>query len=323
MMQETLIRSVGSDPKIINGIKSGIYRICGGVIRIVKGVQGAGRIVAHLQVPGDSEQVRESIARMQQVLGQKIEGVQSGVDTIQESIGALQNLQVANLALSGLNLAVSVAGFAIVCNKLNDISNQLESQSAKLDHLIALAVEAKHLDQLRDVARFRGTVKTIRQFAEMGDVDGLKGQISTLHEQYEFTKLTLMRSASGACKDEFVGSLELMDCLQQRMMHLGFLQSYVQQRIGAYRFAVEALHELQNDWLTINETIVNTVSANQEWVGQLSQESGNNIISLLEFRKKAAPAIEYQASLLEFVSDKPHLIECLANEPEEIRLLVA
>lgn len=320
---DVLSRTLGSVQEVIEGVQSGLYTIWGGVVRIAKGQAGAGQIVGHLQFPGDAQQAKESIEHLQQVLGQKLEGIKGGVDAIQESLGMLQSLQVANLALSGLNLAVSVAGFAIVCKKLNGISDQLESQSAKLDQLVDLAVETKELEQLRGIARFCGTVKTIRQFAEMGEINGLKGQIGGLYEQYEFTKLTLERSASRACSESFLSSLEVLRCLQERMMYLGFLQSYVQHRVGAHRFGVEALRELQSDWLNINTVIVDSISANQDWVGQMTHASADNIISLLQYRKEAAPAIEYQASLLEFASEKPKLIELLSSETAGCRLLVA
>lgn len=321
--QDVISRTVSSMQEVIDGVKSGVYTVWGGVVRITKGQEGAGQIVGHLQIPGDSEQAKESIERLQQVLGQKLEGIQGGVNAIQGSLDVLQSLQVANLALSGLNLAVSVAGFAIVCKKLNGISGQLESQSARLDQLVDVAVEANQVEQLRDVARFRGTVKTVRQFSEMGDIGGLKSQISCLHEQYEFTKLTLERTASRACTDSFLKSLDLLRCLQERMMYLGLMQSFVQHKVGAPKFAVEALRDLQSDWLSINTVIVDSISANREWVEGLTHESAGNIVSLLDYRKITAPAIEYQAGLLEFVADKPQLIEMLDTEIAEIMFLAA
>lgn len=317
--QDVLSRTLGSVQDVIEGVQSGLYTVWGGVVRIAKGHEGAGQIVGHLQFPGNAQQAKESIERLAEKLG----GIQGSVDAIKESLGMLQSLQVANLALSGLNLAVSVAGFAIVCSKLNGISDQLASQSAKLDQLVDLAVEAKELQFLRDTARFRSTVKTIRLFAEMGDLEGLKGQISALYEQYEFTKLALERSSSRACSNSFLSSLELLQCLQERMMYLGFLKSYVQQRVGAHKFAVEALRELQYDWLAISTVIVDSVADNEDWVGQLTQSSAGKIVSLLRYRKEAAPAIEYQASLLDFSSERPSLLESLSNETAEIKLLVA
>ncbi|SER43329.1 MULTISPECIES: hypothetical protein [Pseudomonas] len=319
MSAEILARAIGSAPEIIEGIRSGLYTVWGGVVRVTKGYEGAGQIVGHLQFPGDTQQAQQAIDQLTQRLG----GIQGSVDALQQGLNVLQSLQTANLALSGLNLAVSVAGFAIVCSKLNKISDQLASQSAKINQLVDLAVEAKEVQQLRDTARFRSAVKTIRQFAEMGDIEGLKGQIGSLHEQYEFTKLVLERSASRASSRSFLTSLELLQCLQERMMYLGFLQSFVQQKTGAPKFAIEALRELQTDWLAISTVIVDSVAANESWVAQLTQAEADNIVSLLRYRKEAMPALEYQASLLEFVAKRPGGIELLSNDTPEIRFIAA
>ncbi|SDK49490.1 hypothetical protein SAMN05216189_104011 [Pseudomonas delhiensis] len=235
----------------------------------------------------------------------------------------LQNLQYANLALSGLNLAVSVAGFAIVCKKLNGISEQLQQQSEKLDVLIEMASDAKAREELRDNARFRAALKTVRQFAEQGDIQGLKSQVGNLHEQYEITKLTLSRATTEVTREGFVESLDVLQSLQQRMMYVGFLQAYVQQRTAGEKYAIDTLRELQEDWLQISTVVVEAIAANQEWVEQLTQDAGDNVVSFLEFRKQAAPAIDYQLGLLEYAASHPEAAELLNEEVSEIRFLAA
>jgi hypothetical protein len=315
MSAETVVRALSSAPEILEGIRSGFYNVWGGVVRVAKGHDGAGRIVGHLQFPGNGEQASDAISRLQQTL--------SGSGGLQESLGVLQNLQHANLALSGLNLAVSVAGFAIVCKKLNGISDQLSVQSGQLEQLLEVVMDTKAREELRDTARFRASLKTVRQFSELGDIAGLKSQVANLHEQYELTKLTLSRATAGVTGKSFLESLGVLKSLQERMMYLGFLQSYVQQRTGAQQFAIETLRELQTDWLEINTVLVETIAANQEWVEALQQESGDNIISFLEYRKETAPAIEYQASLLEFTARSSQLAELLDDDITEIRFLAA
>ncbi|UYM61891.1 hypothetical protein N5938_02850 [Pseudomonas aeruginosa] len=90
----------------------------------------------------------------------------------------------------------------------------------------------KTSEELRDNARFRAALKTVRQFAEQGDLKGLRTQVGNLHEQYEITKLTLSRATADVSRDGFVESLGVLQSLQQRMMYVGFLQAYVQQRTG-------------------------------------------------------------------------------------------
>lgn len=312
MSAEILARTISSAPEIIEGIQSGLFKVWGGVIRYASGHPKGGQIVGHLQFPGDAAQTAEQLAKLQQTL--------SGVEG---ALGVLQNLQYANLALSGLNLAVSVAGFAIVCKKLNGISEQLNQQSEKLDVLIEMARDAKAREELRDSARFSSVLWTVRQSAEQGDLQGLRSQVGNLREQYEVTKLTLNRAAAGATDKGFVDSLDVLQSLQQRMMYLGFLQAYVQQRTAGEKYAIEVLQELQADWLQISTVVVEAIAANQEWVEQLTQDAGDNIISFLEYRQKAAPAIEYQASLLEFTARNPQAVELLNEKVTEIRFLAA
>lgn len=312
MSAATVARVITELPEILAGIKSGLYTVWGGVVRISKGHKGAGQIVGHLLFPSDSQQAQQALQALQAAIGD-----------LQQGLGAIQSLQVANLALSGLNLAVSVAGFAIVCSKLNGISSQLEGQANQLNQLIDFALKAQEREQMRDTARFRASLMTISQLDEMGDAVGLKGQLSGLNEQYEYTRLVLERSASNACTSSFVPSLEMIRSFQERMMYLGFLQTYVLNRSGSQTLAVAALNKLKKDWLQINTIIVDAIAANDEWIEQLSKEDGEKIVSLLNFRKEVEPAIEYQASLLEFTKDKLEYIDEVATDSESIFFIAA
>lgn len=312
MSADILARTIGSAPEIIEGIRSGLYHVWGGVVRYAAGNPRGGQIVGHLQFPGDAAQAAEQLAKLQQALG----GVEG-------ALGVLQNLQYANLALSGLNLAVSVAGFTIVCKKLNGISEQLHQQSEKLDVLIEMASAAKAREELRDSARFSAVLWTVRQSAEQGDLQGLKSQVNNLREQYEVTKLTLNQAAANATGKGFVESLDVLKHLQQRMMYLGFMLAYVQQRTAGEKYAIEVLQELQADWLKISTVVVEAIAANQEWVEQLTQGEGDNVVSFLEFRKQAAPAIDYQLGLLEYAASHPEAAGLLNEEVTEIRFLAA
>ncbi|MBX9753745.1 MAG: hypothetical protein K2X80_03250 [Pseudomonadaceae bacterium] len=312
MSTDILARTISSAPEIIAGIKSGLFNVWGGVVRYAAGHPKGGQIVGHLQFPGDAAQAAEQLAKLQQTLG----GVEG-------ALGALQNLQYANLALSGLNLAVSVAGFVIVCKKLNGISEQLHHQSQKLDVLIEMALDAKAREDLCDSARFSSVLWTVRQSAEQGDLQGLKNQVGNLREQYEVTKLTLNRASAGATDKGFVESLDVLKNLQQRMMYLGFIQAYVQQRTAGEKYSIKVLQELQADWLQISTVVVEAIAANQEWVEQLTQGGGDNVVSFLEFRKQVAPAIDYQLGLLEYVASHPEAAELLNEEVTEIRFLAA
>lgn len=312
MSMEILARTISSAPEIIAGIQSGLFTVWGGVVRYSAGHPKGGQIVGHLQFPADATKAAEQLANLQQTLN----GVES-------AMGVLQNLQYANLALSGLNLAVSVVGFAIVCKKLNGISEQLQQQSEKLDVLLEMASAAKAREELRDSARFSAVLWTVRQSAEQGDLMSLKSQVNNLREQYEITKLTLNQSATNATGKDFITSLDVLHNLQQRMMYLGFMQAYVQQHIAGEHYAIGVLQELQTDWLKITTVVIDAIAANQVWVEQLTREEGDNVVSFLEFRKQATPAIDYQLGLLEYVISHPEATDLLNEEVTEIRFLAA
>lgn len=167
---DILIRTFEQSPEILAGLKSGLYKIWGGVIRVTAGHDNAGSIVAHLKFPNDMSQTQQSIETLQAILTSQMDGLQNGIDTLQSSMGMLQNLQYANLAMSGLNLAISAVGFAVVCHKLNRIEGTLHQQNQQLDILLRLAIEAHQREMFRDEARFIASVDCAQQFAESGDI---------------------------------------------------------------------------------------------------------------------------------------------------------
>ena len=64
-------------------------------------------------------------------LGMAVNAVQdtvtiSKLNAIQSSLGIMQAMQIGTLALSGLNLGVSIIGFAILYQKLGQINEQLK-----------------------------------------------------------------------------------------------------------------------------------------------------------------------------------------------------
>ncbi len=182
VIQEVLYRTFNQSSEILEGLSNGLYAIYGGVIRITKGNDKAGTIVAHLKFPGNEQQTAESIEKVKSSLS----NIQGGIDSLQNSLGSLHTLQYANIALSGLNLAVSAAGFAIVCKKLNGIESILNTHTQKLDTLLSLVLDTHQKESFKQAARFNAVITTARQFVEMNDYEQLKTLIRPFIEQYEF-----------------------------------------------------------------------------------------------------------------------------------------
>lgn len=203
----TLIRTINESPEIIEGLAKGTLTLWGGVIRRAKGQEGAGQIVAHVIFPDNPKDMENSVSQLQQAMNQHYSNLQSSIDNVQQQLQTglssiqsnmqvLQGLQVANLALSGLNLAVSVAGFAIVCQKLNTISKTLESHTDKLNIIINYLAKAEQKDEFRHQATFIALIKSLKQYSEVNDFEMVKSLEPKLRCQFEFNKLLLVSAES-------------------------------------------------------------------------------------------------------------------------------
>ncbi len=80
---------------------------------------------------------------------------------------------------------------------------------------------------------------------------------------------------------------------------------------------------MQNDWLEINETIVETLTASPKTIHALTQQSAANIRSFLDYRKEHISGIEYQTNLLLLVEKRPEMAEVINMENNNDILLLA
>ncbi|WP_310461829.1 hypothetical protein [Sphaerotilus sp.] len=103
------------------GLLSGAYTLHGGVVR-----GAGGRIVAHLASPAGFTSLLPGLGWVADAF-QAYELHQLGfkVDKISQQISLATQLAQAGLAVSGLNLAVSMAGFLLINRKLDNIQAQL------------------------------------------------------------------------------------------------------------------------------------------------------------------------------------------------------
>ena len=138
-------------PKVLGGVLSGDYEVVGSVVRDV----ATGRGVAFLQETsvlqnslGDALGVASSFTP----LGAAVNAVQDSIiisklNAIQSSLGILQIMQIGTLALSGLNLGVSIATFEMMRRKLNLISDHLKVIERKIDRI----TEDRREDEISDI----------------------------------------------------------------------------------------------------------------------------------------------------------------------------
>lgn len=319
---EILARTIENSPEIIKGLKDGVFEIFGGVIRVAKGNEGAGQIIAHLKFPEGADAIKDSISNLQNVLIQQTGQINQSIGGLQSSINVLQSLQSANLVLSGLNLAVSAAGFAIVCQKLNTISNTLNQHTSKLSQLVNLALKTQQRDEVLDTATFNSLLKRVMQLSAIGDASSIKGLILPIMHQYEFTKLTLSCAGQHQQSINIISELSQVELLQKRLTYLGFALAYAHHNAGESDNALQAINELEHDLEIFSQNLVNLVSQ-ESILKSLNQTQFLKVKEIASIKKQTVPALEYQRSVLQLVVVRPELKQIFAEHCHEILLLSA
>ncbi|EKT4091679.1 hypothetical protein [Stenotrophomonas maltophilia] len=291
-----LARDLPKLQDILVRIASGELNVLGGVVRYAAGTGKGGQIAAHLVFPSDPQQAQQSISQLQATMQQRMGNLQGGMDVLQQSMGSLQALQMANLAMAGLNLAVTTAGFVIVCKKLNKISGQIEAQSAGIAQTLQMVSEAHEHSLLMDEARFRGLVLACEQHFEEDDIELLKHKIQDFHEQYQFTKLVLQRHAVKAASN--VDRLIDIQVLQDRLVNLGLFLAQVQIKVGARKRGQETLQNLAQDLDELNGNRVKALISDRDLSFRITEDQLGHVVSFIESGKQTIPALTYQADLL-------------------------
>lgn len=320
MTMDSIWRALPDAPEIIAKIRSGEYTVHGGVVRGAAGTNKAGQIIAHLRFPTDAQQAQQSLQELRSVLQNGLGSIQSGMDQLQQSMNVLQGLQTANLVLSGLNLAVSTAGFIIVCKKLDRVSDQVERQSQAIGQLLSLAGEARDHNFLRDEANFRALVLSAQTFANNNDIEHLRTLIPECHRQYQFTKLVLQRHASRISSN--MDRFDEVELLQERLVHVGLLMSHIHVRLVQPQYSKDSLLNLSSDIKALNKTRIDLLSNDQDIASQMLKTDFTNVISFLNRGKQMLPALDYEKDLLQLEIDRPTTL-IKAPENGEIMLLAA
>jgi hypothetical protein len=143
--------------EFLDKINTGEYTVWGGVIRQAK----TGRTVAHLRIADPD------------VIPFKLDP-------------SLQPLLHASVALNALNLAVSVAGFAMVLSKLEAINRKLDRISDKLTQILTGQMQAAWERELERRARFTATCKTLEIGLRTHNDQLINHTIAVLMESAEF-----------------------------------------------------------------------------------------------------------------------------------------
>jgi len=130
-------------PEVVEGVTSGIYKITGSVVREVS----SGRGVAFLQetsvfqslfgsaLQGVGATLQSGFSPLGLMAVIQNQQIKSRLTEVQSTLAILQNLQIGTLAVSGLGLGVSVAGFAVMLKRLKGIEAHLGTIESKVDRI--------------------------------------------------------------------------------------------------------------------------------------------------------------------------------------------
>ncbi|NJC05759.1 hypothetical protein GGQ97_001552 [Sphingomonas kaistensis] len=153
IMSDVLLRQIPEH--LVAGVRNGDLKVYGSIIRSLS----EGRIVGHLQETaglGNFALQALSTPAMLPLQGASIAAdmVGHGVsyaqnEQIKAAVDVLQNMQVANLALSAAGIGVSVAGFAVIAAKIARVEQRVEALGDKLEAL-ARSIETLRRDKILD-----------------------------------------------------------------------------------------------------------------------------------------------------------------------------
>lgn len=130
-------------PEVVDGVVSGLYKVTGSVVREVS----SGRGVAFLQETsvldsllgsafrGVSATLQSGFSPLGLVAVIQNQQIKSRLADVQSSLALFQNIQLGTLAVSGLGLGISAAGFAVMLTRLKGIESHLGSIEAKIDRI--------------------------------------------------------------------------------------------------------------------------------------------------------------------------------------------
>lgn len=119
-LSHVVLREVPAE--LLAGVSSGEYRVAGSIIQSVS----SGRVVGHLQeTSAISSLLNLSPFGLPQMAMDAVTVVQN--EQIKAAISVVQSLQIANLAVSGIGIGVSVAGAAILAKRIARVEEKVDA----------------------------------------------------------------------------------------------------------------------------------------------------------------------------------------------------
>jgi hypothetical protein len=188
----------GIPAEMLPKLLSGEYSLSGGTIRIAKGYPGGGQIVKHLVIPNPN-------ALNQFVLNQQL----------------FQSLQIGSIALQGMNLAISIAGFYFIVNKLKEINQHFQNLDYQIAQLREEVKEISFHQRLVEQSKLFANLENLKLASAINAPSLLSDSIGKLTESRVFYK--------SYCESLLQNDLELKEIYQD----VSRFDSSIKMAIGA------------------------------------------------------------------------------------------
>lgn len=163
LLNLTVTRAI--PPDVMTGLMTGQFKLHGGVIRGAPGTQYAGQIIRHLLPVAEQTTGAPILAPVSRALGAvniyQLHGLSGQVNALTAATQQVLQIATSTMVLSGLNLAVTAVGFAVLNEKLKSLEgklNEIQQEVRVLRTLMELDERSKLGAALRDLLNV-GTIK--------------------------------------------------------------------------------------------------------------------------------------------------------------------
>lgn len=290
----TVERSIPQE--FLDKIATGRFRIYGGVIR----ESSNGRIVGHLLFSDPSQL---------------------------QSLGApLSSLLNATMALSAMNLAVSMAGFIVVATKLDEINRKLDHISEKMDLFLNVQMRMKWEQEMERRGRLTANLKNLAIGLRTNNrhlIDMAFCHLTESMEIYREFSGHLLSSIKEAYKNpiEIRPLMEMVLCTSLVQAHVLALDGYPH---GYPQEAIRLLDDLKEWHVARQKELEAPVHMDRKpmWLGRLSSEEKEKCRELVCWQRLVPEGLEYTRSQYQLCVDYGIFPDELGNLTQDAPLAI-
>ncbi len=212
LLAQTVMRDIPSH--FLAGVATGEYRVAGSVIQSV----ASGRIVGHLQETSALSSLLGNglgLGPLEMAM-QTVEVVQN--EQIKAAVAVVQSLQVANLALTGLSIGVSVAGTALLARRIARVEGKVDAILPELAKMMR-GIETLRAERIEeDFTRLRTLTDQVQEAwlpsATQGDWIAIARESHVLADNFERRARNLGEGGDSLHGEPFVDAFAMASGLR-------------------------------------------------------------------------------------------------------------